>query len=84
MLLRAFAWLALWLSAAPAIAQQPAPPRPAATVFENVRVFDGVADRLSAPTNVLVLGDTIRTISAAPIADPPGADVTRIPAAGAR
>jgi imidazolonepropionase-like amidohydrolase len=36
-------------------------------LFENVRIFDGVSDRLSPSSNVLVSGNTIKTISAQPI-----------------
>ena len=35
---------------------------PAETLFRNVRVFDGTAARLSAPTNVLVRGNVIAAI----------------------
>src|SRR5215510_495330 len=58
-----------------AVAQ--APPSPA-VVFENVRIFDGRSDRLSGSSNVLVIGNVIKTISSAPIADPPGTTVQRI------
>lgn len=51
-------------------------------LFENVRVFDGVADRLSAPMNVLVAGNTIAAISAAPITVPPDLAVRRIAGGG--
>jgi len=57
-------------------------PQPAALIFENVRIFDGTSDRLSAPSNVLVVGNVIKAISATPIAPPPGATVTRIPGGG--
>jgi imidazolonepropionase-like amidohydrolase len=53
-------------------------PQPAGIVFENVRVFDGTRDRLSAPSQVLVVGNVIKSVSMAPIADPPGVRVTRI------
>src|SRR5262245_63530940 len=58
-----------------AVAQ--APPSPA-VVFENVRIFDGKSDRLSGASNVLVIGNVIKRISSAPIADPPGTTVQRI------
>lgn len=51
---------------------------PRAVLFENVRVFDGKADRLSAATNVLVVGNRIQRISTAPITPPADASVTRI------
>ena len=46
-----------------------------AVLFENVRIFDGLADVLSEPSNVLVVGSTIKTISTTPIPPPPGAMV---------
>lgn len=45
---------------------------PTATLFTNVRIFDGTHGRLSAPSNVLVQGNTIARISAGAI-DAPGA-----------
>ena len=57
-------------------------PLPTGVIIENVRIFDGTSDRLSAPTNVLVVGNLIKAISAAPIADPPATAVTRIPGGG--
>jgi imidazolonepropionase-like amidohydrolase len=69
--------------AGPALAQTGAPaPPPGAVIFENVRIFDGVGDSLSPPAFVLVLGKQIKAISSAPIADPPGASVTRIAGGG--
>jgi imidazolonepropionase-like amidohydrolase len=38
-----------------------------ATLFQNVRIFDGKGTALSAPSNVLVRGNTIERISADPI-----------------
>ena len=52
---------------AAAAAEQPAPAPPAVTLFENVRVFDGRSDTLSAALNVLVRGSTIEKIAADPI-----------------
>ena len=40
---------------------------PAATVFQNVRIFDGKGGQLSAPSNVLVRGNRIERISVTPI-----------------
>jgi imidazolonepropionase-like amidohydrolase len=57
-------------------------PSPTAVIFENVRIFDGTSDRLSAPSNVLVVGSVIRTISTAPLAAPAGSSVTRIAGGG--
>jgi imidazolonepropionase-like amidohydrolase len=51
------------------------PPVAPATLFQNVRVFDGKGGALSAPTNVLVRGNTIQRISAAPVAPEPGVTV---------
>src|SRR5688572_13887650 len=42
------------------------PPAPL-TVFENVRIFDGKSEQLSANMNVLVRGNTIEKISKDPI-----------------
>ncbi len=52
--------------ARPAVAEPAA--KPPAVLFQNVRVFDGRADTLSDATNVLVEGNVIARISAAPIA----------------
>src|SRR5262245_33973373 len=61
---------------------QPAAPT-AVALFQNVRVFDGTNGRLSPPTNVLVRGNKIETISAQPIAVDRRAD-TRIIDGGGR
>ena len=66
--------------AAPAAHAQEA--SPAAVLFENVRVFDGTSERLSAPSNVLVVGNVIQAISTAPIAPPAGAALTRVAGGG--
>ena len=42
-------------------------PQPGAVLFEDVRIFDGKSAQLSGPTNVLVRGNKIATISKAPI-----------------
>jgi imidazolonepropionase-like amidohydrolase len=39
----------------------------AATLFQNVRIFDGKSTTLSAPSNVLVRGNTIARISTSPM-----------------
>ena len=61
-------WLALLgaLAVSPALAQD-------AVLFRDVRVFDGVGPALSAPTNVLVRGNTIAAIG--PDANDPAAKV---------
>jgi imidazolonepropionase-like amidohydrolase len=45
------------------------------TLFQNVRIYDGKADLLSPPTNVLVEGNRIARISSAAIAADPSATV---------
>ena len=76
------ALLALFaLSGAPRAAAAEGP-KTTAILLENVRIFDGRSDRLSPPSNVLVVGNVIRTISAGQIAVPPGASVTRIAGGG--
>lgn len=58
----------LLLLAGPAAAAAPAQlPPPTTVLFEDVRVFDGKSDALSGPMNVLVHGNLIEKISAAPI-----------------
>ena len=51
-------------------------------LFENVRIFNGTDDRLSSPSNVLVVGNVIKTISTTPIAASPASTVTRIQGGG--
>jgi imidazolonepropionase-like amidohydrolase len=68
---------------APGLASFPATLARGATVFQNVRIFDGKSEVLSAPSNVLVKGNTIERISVSPIAVEPNADV-RVIAAGGR
>ena len=65
-----------------AVTPATAAPRPAATLFENVRIFDGTADRLSALSNVLVVGNVITAISTRSIPAPPGATLTRVAGGG--
>jgi imidazolonepropionase-like amidohydrolase len=48
--------------------QPPSIPIPkGVTLFQNVRIFDGTRPTLSAPSNVLIRGNTIERISASPI-----------------
>jgi imidazolonepropionase-like amidohydrolase len=49
---------------APGLAPFPATLARGATLFQNVRIFDGKSDALSAPSDVLVKGNTIERISA--------------------
>lgn len=53
---------------APGSAAAATPADARATLFRNVRIFDGNRLALSAPSNVLVRGNTIARISADPIA----------------
>jgi imidazolonepropionase-like amidohydrolase len=50
-------------------------PPPSVTLIQNVRIFDGKSERLSAPANVLVRGNKIERISAIPLAQVAGATV---------
>lgn len=52
------------------------------TLYENVRVFDGVSEKLSPSTNVLVVNNLIKTISAKPIQIPAGTSATVIAGGG--
>lgn len=69
------------LAAVPMVARAEAKPR-SATMFENVRIFDGSSDGLSPPSNVLVVDNLIKTISQAPIAAPPDVAMARIQGGG--
>src|SRR5207342_2671010 len=66
-------------STGPAQAQQASG---AVTLFNNVRVFDGRGTSLSEPTNVLVRGNLIETISRTPIAVDRGATNTIVNGGG--
>src|SRR5689334_511122 len=65
-------------SAAPAGSGAP----DAVTLFENVRVFDGKSNVVSAPSNVLVRGNKIDKISTSPIATNRRADTKIIEGGG--
>ena len=54
----------------------------AVTLFQNVRIFDGKNAALSAPSNVLVIGNTIARISVNPITVDANANVRVIAANG--
>jgi imidazolonepropionase-like amidohydrolase len=69
----AVALIALALGPSQAGFAQPA--TAAATLFENVRIFDGKSARLSGPSNVLVRGNVIERISTSAIAPEPGTRV---------
>jgi imidazolonepropionase-like amidohydrolase len=51
-------------------------------VFENVRIFDGSSDKLTEPSNVLVVGNLIKAVSRTPIEPPAGVTVTRVAGGG--
>ena len=59
----------------------PAKPQPV-TLFNNVRIFDGKSDTLSAPSNVLVRGNKIEKISTEPIPTDRRADTKLIDGGG--
>ena len=63
-------------------AQGAAPPKDVATLFENVRIFDGSSSVLSAPSNVLVRGNVIERIAPGPITVDADDDVHVIAADG--
>jgi len=54
----------------------------AATVFQNVRIFDGKVGRLSGPSHVLVRGNRIEQISSTPIPADRRADALLIDGGG--
>jgi imidazolonepropionase-like amidohydrolase len=56
--------------------------KPKGVLFENVRIFDGVSDMLSAPGNVLVIGNVIKSISRSAIQIPADVPITRISGEG--
>jgi imidazolonepropionase-like amidohydrolase len=60
----------------------PSLPTGGATLFQNVRIFDGKSAALSAPSSVLVRGNIIEKISVDPAAAAPAADVSVINAGG--
>ncbi|WP_376711673.1 metal-dependent hydrolase family protein [Bradyrhizobium altum] len=53
-------------------AQSKPPANASATLFQNVRIFDGKSASLSVPSNVLIKGNIIERISTEPIAAEPG------------
>ena len=67
---------------APGLAPFATPASPQPTLFQNVRIFDGRSASLSAPSNVLVRGNTIARISSGPITVEASANVRVIAANG--
>ena len=63
---------------APGLESSPTPSKAGATLFQNVRIFDGKTPTLSESVNVLVTGETIERISSAPIAVDPSTNVRAI------
>ena len=76
-----FATLA-WHSAATDAAAAESAVLQSVVLIENVRIFDGQSPRLSGPSYVLVVGNSIQSISTRPISPPAGARVTRIAGGG--
>lgn len=52
------------------------------TLYENVRIFDGVSENLTAPMNVLIAGNRIKTVSSNPIPIPKDSEVIVINGSG--
>src|SRR5215471_10773750 len=73
-LVAALLLIAVGLASA-ARAQGNPPANASATLFQNVRVFDGKGGSLSAPSNVLIKGNIIERISTGPITAEPGVTV---------
>jgi len=79
LLLAATLWIGLCHAS---LAQQAPSAGGGTTLFQNVRIFDGKSAALSAPSNVLVRGNKIETISAQPIAVDRTADTRTIDGRG--
>jgi imidazolonepropionase-like amidohydrolase len=67
MVIRAFLLVAAVLGLVGSAFAQPQSVEPSLTLFENVRIFDGKSESLSASMNVLIRGNTIEKISKDPI-----------------
>lgn len=67
MVIRVFILVAAALCFESSAFAQPRSVAPSLTVFENVRIFDGKSESLSASMNVLIRGNTIEKISTDPI-----------------
>src|SRR5262245_49742281 len=55
---------------------------PPVTLFKNVRIFDGKAEKLTNPSNVMVRGNVIERVSSSNIQPPADANVTVIDGGG--
>lgn len=75
-------WVACLSSLLPVCSSNAAAPEnPSKILLENVRVFDGKSPRVSDPTNVLIVGPMIESVSSTASADA-STDVTRIDGGG--
>jgi imidazolonepropionase-like amidohydrolase len=79
MIVRSIAFVLIYALLAPLNAQTPPP---AATVFQNVRIFDGKSGQLSGSSSLLVRGNKIERISSTPIATDRSADTVLIDGGG--
>ena len=79
MIVRSIAFVLIYALLASLNAQTPPP---GATVFQNVRIFDGKNGQLSGPSHVLVRGNKIERISSTPIATDRRADTVLIDGGG--
>ena len=59
-----------------------AAPKVAVTLFKNVRIFDGKAEKLTDPSNVMVRGNIIERVASETIQSPADANVTVIDGGG--
>src|SRR6516225_5467460 len=64
------------------VAAATAAPKVAITLFKNVRIFDGKAEKLTNPSNVMVRGNIIESVSSGSIQSPADANVTVIDGGG--
>jgi imidazolonepropionase-like amidohydrolase len=68
--------------ASPGVASAATAPKVAVTLFNNVRIFDGKAEKLSNTGNVMVRGNIIERVSIGSIESPADAHVTVIDGGG--
>src|SRR6516225_424927 len=64
------------------VAAATAAPKVAITLFKNVRIFDGKAEKLTNPSNVMVRGNIIERVSSVSIQPPADVNVTVIDGGG--
>jgi len=79
---RLLLWVGLVGSLLPSANAQEVVAPNAVTLFQNVRIFDGQSDALTEPRHVLVRGNVIEKISAAPIPTDRRADTVLIEGGG--